>query len=149
MCRYHKRSSPKSGQRGGPVPRGNLYIQSRACLVALCWSFSSKRLLAKVKNSITKSHPRSAPLTGRHTTLASSRKPYLIGSTRSRTNGTTMDGNTPPNLLRGVADVASMKQKTLVYRQVFVSIGGWTFSDPGTPTQPLFSEIARILPITL
>jgi chitinase len=54
---------------------------------------------------------------------------------------TTMDGNTPANLFRDVADVASMKSGNSGL-QVFVSIGGWTFSDPGTPTQPLFGEIA-------
>ena len=54
---------------------------------------------------------------------------------------TTMDGNTPANLFRDVVDVASMKSGNSGF-QVFVSIGDWTFSDPGTPTQPLFGEIA-------
>jgi chitinase len=54
---------------------------------------------------------------------------------------TTMDNNTPANLFRDVADVASMKSGNSGLK-VFVSIGGWTFSDPGTPTQPLFGEIA-------
>ncbi|KAL1614362.1 hypothetical protein SLS54_009789 [Diplodia seriata] len=54
---------------------------------------------------------------------------------------TTMDSETPANLFQGVADVASFKSGNEDL-EVFVAIGGWTFSDNDTVTQPLFGEIA-------
>lgn len=54
---------------------------------------------------------------------------------------TTMDSQTPADLFQGVADVASFKSGNEDL-EVFVAIGGWTFSDNDTVTQPLFGEIA-------
>ncbi|KAI1774392.1 hypothetical protein F4818DRAFT_442540 [Hypoxylon cercidicola] len=49
-----------------------------------------------------------------------------------------MDGQTPESLFREVPNLKSIKPDL----KVFVSIGGWTFSDNNTVTQPLFGEIA-------
>ena len=54
---------------------------------------------------------------------------------------TTMDAATPANLFQTFADVRTFKSGNSDLK-VFVSIGGWTFSDDGTKTQPLFGEIA-------
>ncbi|GKZ21587.1 hypothetical protein AbraCBS73388_007488 [Aspergillus brasiliensis] len=50
----------------------------------------------------------------------------------------TMDESTPATLFQDTTNVKSIKQDI----KVFVSIGGWTFSDNDTSTQPLFGEIA-------
>ncbi|KAJ5426042.1 hypothetical protein N7465_001112 [Penicillium sp. CMV-2018d] len=50
----------------------------------------------------------------------------------------TMDSATPASLFKDTTNVKSIKEDISVY----VSIGGWTFSDDGTDTQPLFGEIA-------
>lgn len=54
---------------------------------------------------------------------------------------TPMDGATPASLFTQTADVRSLKSG-LSDLKVYISLGGWTFSDNGTDTQPLFSEIA-------
>jgi chitinase len=48
----------------------------------------------------------------------------------------------PYSLFKDVADVRSLKSGNADL-QIFVAIGGWTFSDNFTATQPLFGEIAR------
>ncbi|KAI7261488.1 glycoside hydrolase family 18 protein, partial [Hortaea werneckii] len=50
----------------------------------------------------------------------------------------TMDAQTPSSLFKDTANLKSIKPSL----EVFVSVGGWTFSDDGTPTQPVFSDIA-------
>ena len=50
----------------------------------------------------------------------------------------TMDGQTPESLFQSVTDVKQYKG-TL---NVWISVGGWTFSDNGTATQPVFGNIA-------
>ena len=52
-----------------------------------------------------------------------------------------MDDLTPASLFTQTADLRSSKSG-LSDLQVFISIGGWTFSDNDTATQPTFSEIA-------
>ena len=54
---------------------------------------------------------------------------------------TTMDSQTPAELFKEVADVRSTKSGNGDL-EVYVAIGGWTFSDNDTITQPLFGEIA-------
>lgn len=54
---------------------------------------------------------------------------------------TTMDAETPAQLFQDTADVKTLKSGNEDL-QVFVSIGGWTFSDNDTVTQGLFGEIA-------
>ena len=54
---------------------------------------------------------------------------------------TTMDTQTPESLFMETADVRTLKSGNLDL-QVFISIGGWTFSDNNTKTQPVFGEIA-------
>ncbi|KAB8227369.1 uncharacterized protein BDW43DRAFT_323913 [Aspergillus alliaceus] len=49
-----------------------------------------------------------------------------------------MDSSTPASLFQDTTNIKSIKQDI----SVFVSIGGWTFSDNGTATQPLLGEIA-------
>ncbi|KAI5861929.1 hypothetical protein GGS23DRAFT_605878 [Durotheca rogersii] len=49
-----------------------------------------------------------------------------------------MDAQTPASLFLEVPKLKQIKPGL----KVFVSIGGWTFSDNGTVTQPLFGEIA-------
>ncbi|KAG2418851.1 hypothetical protein HFD88_001953 [Aspergillus terreus] len=49
-----------------------------------------------------------------------------------------MDSETPASLFKETTNIKSIKQDLSVY----VSIGGWTFSDNNTATQPLFGEIA-------
>ena len=48
----------------------------------------------------------------------------------------TMDGSTPASLFQDTANLKSVKQDL----KVFVSVGGWTFSDNGTNTQPLYGK---------
>lgn len=51
---------------------------------------------------------------------------------------TTMDSTTPEDLFQLTVDAKEYNSAL----SVFVSVGGWTFSDNDTVTQPLFSEIA-------
>ncbi|KAL6229061.1 hypothetical protein BDW75DRAFT_246074 [Aspergillus navahoensis] len=50
----------------------------------------------------------------------------------------TMDRETPASLFKDTANVKSIKEDISIY----ISVGGWTFSDNGTATQPLYGEIA-------
>jgi len=50
----------------------------------------------------------------------------------------TMDPETPASSFQDVTDLKQYKSDL----QVFVSVGGWTFSDNGTATQPVFGDIA-------
>ncbi|EJP61449.1 symbiotic chitinase [Beauveria bassiana ARSEF 2860] len=52
---------------------------------------------------------------------------------------TTMDAATPARIFQDVADL----KKTSPSLKIFLSLGGWTFSDNGTSTQPVFGNIAR------
>lgn len=52
-----------------------------------------------------------------------------------------MDSLTPQTLFAQTTDIKNMKSRSSDL-EVFVSIGGWTFSDNGTATQPLFPAIA-------
>lgn len=54
---------------------------------------------------------------------------------------TPMDSLTPATLFAQTADVRSLKSGNSQL-EVFVSIGGWTFSDNDTATQPVLGEIA-------
>ncbi|RDW84130.1 uncharacterized protein DSM5745_04456 [Aspergillus mulundensis] len=54
---------------------------------------------------------------------------------------TTMDDATPAELFTQTADVRSLKSGNGDL-EVFISLGGWTFSDNNTATQPVFSDIA-------
>lgn len=47
-----------------------------------------------------------------------------------------MDGSTPASLFQDTANLKSIKQDL----KIFVSVGGWTFSDNGTDTQPLYGK---------
>jgi len=51
---------------------------------------------------------------------------------------TTMDDETPEELWKLTVDTKKYNPMLKVY----VAVGGWTFSDNGTVTQPLFSEIS-------
>ena len=53
-----------------------------------------------------------------------------------------MDPETPESLFMETADVRTLKSGNLDL-QVFASIGGWTFSDNNTKTQPVFGNIAK------
>lgn len=50
-----------------------------------------------------------------------------------------MDKQTPESLFQGVTDLKKYKSRL----SVWVSVGGRTFSDNGTATQPVFGNIAR------
>ncbi|KAJ5958936.1 CAZyme family GH18, partial [Penicillium vulpinum] len=50
----------------------------------------------------------------------------------------TMDSDTPPSLFSDTTNLKSIKEDI----KVFVSVGGWTFSDNDTATQPVFGDIA-------
>jgi chitinase len=52
-----------------------------------------------------------------------------------------MDANTPEALFARTTDIKNTKSRNGDL-EVFVSLGGWTFSDNDTLTQPLFSTIA-------
>ncbi|KAL4739533.1 hypothetical protein BDV11DRAFT_169948 [Aspergillus similis] len=53
-----------------------------------------------------------------------------------------MDGLTPASLFTQTADVRTFKTG-LSDLEGFVSLGGWTFSDNNTATQPTFGDISR------
>lgn len=53
-----------------------------------------------------------------------------------------MDSKTPESLFQDATAIKSMKSGTSEPLEVYVSIGGWTFSDNGTATQSVFSDIA-------
>lgn len=50
-----------------------------------------------------------------------------------------MDSQTPEHLFQEVADLKKYNSRL----EVWISVGGWTFSDNGTSTQPVFGNIAR------
>ncbi|KAH8689785.1 hypothetical protein GQ44DRAFT_744815 [Phaeosphaeriaceae sp. PMI808] len=52
---------------------------------------------------------------------------------------TTMDAQTPVSTFQDVVSLKDLKPDL----KIFVSIGGWTFSDNDTVTQPVFGNIAR------
>ncbi|KAJ5487608.1 hypothetical protein N7530_001908 [Penicillium desertorum] len=52
-----------------------------------------------------------------------------------------MDSLTPSSLFTQTADVRNFKSE-LSDLQVYISLGGWTFSDNGTDTQPTFGKVA-------
>ena len=52
---------------------------------------------------------------------------------------TPMDGSIPPSLFLETTQLKERKPGL----QVWASLGGWTFSDNGTVTQPLLGAIAR------
>ena len=52
---------------------------------------------------------------------------------------TTMDAQTPTSTFQDAVSLKSLKPDL----KVFVSIGGWTFSDNKTATQPVYGNIAR------
>ncbi len=54
---------------------------------------------------------------------------------------TTMDSKTPEDLFTQTADIRALKSNSASL-EVFISIGGWTFSDNGTSTQSVFPDIA-------
>jgi chitinase len=51
----------------------------------------------------------------------------------------TMDSATPAELFQTTADVSTSKTGNADL-EVFISVGGWTFSDNNTETQPLFGR---------
>ena len=51
---------------------------------------------------------------------------------------TTMDSNMPTSIFTQVTDLKANSSSL----KIFVSVGGWSFSDNDTDTQPLFGEIA-------
>lgn len=50
-----------------------------------------------------------------------------------------MDSQTPESLFQEVTDLKKYNCRL----ELWISVGGWTFSDNGTATQPLFGNIAR------
>jgi chitinase len=52
---------------------------------------------------------------------------------------TTMDAQTPVSTFQDAVSLKDLKPDL----KIFVSIGGWTFSDNDTVTQPVFGNIAR------
>ncbi|KAG6187804.1 hypothetical protein E4U27_007671 [Claviceps purpurea] len=52
---------------------------------------------------------------------------------------TAMDVSTPIPLVDDISDLKATNSRL----EIFVSIGGWTFSDNDTYTQPVFGNIAR------
>jgi hypothetical protein len=53
----------------------------------------------------------------------------------------TMESDMPTSLFVEAADIKTLKSGTEDV-EIFVSIGGWSFSDNFTATQPVFSDIA-------
>jgi chitinase len=49
-----------------------------------------------------------------------------------------MDPQTPMQLFQTAADAKSYNNALKIY----TSVGGWTFSDNGTATQPVFPDVA-------
>jgi chitinase len=49
-----------------------------------------------------------------------------------------MDSDTPSSLFTDATNLKSIKEDL----EVFVSVGGWSFSDNDTTTQPIYSDIA-------
>lgn len=57
---------------------------------------------------------------------------------------TTMDSGTPESLFQEITAIKSMKSGLAGSPvEVWVAIGGWTFSNNNTDTQPVFGDIAR------
>jgi hypothetical protein len=56
---------------------------------------------------------------------------------------TTMDSKTPEDLFQEVTAIKSMKSGLGDPVEVWVAIGGWTFSNNDTDTQPLLGKIAK------
>ncbi|EFQ98549.1 chitotriosidase-1 [Nannizzia gypsea CBS 118893] len=54
---------------------------------------------------------------------------------------TAMDSSTPASLFSQVTDIKNMKSRSSTL-EVYISLGGWTFSDNGTSTQSVFPSIA-------
>lgn len=55
-----------------------------------------------------------------------------------------MDSETPETLFQQTAGLKSMKSGiTGSALEVWISVGGWTFSDNGTDTQAVFGEISK------
>lgn len=52
-----------------------------------------------------------------------------------------MDAATPVSLFDDIASLKDIKPSL----QIYISVGGWTFSDNNTATQPVFGNIARSL----
>jgi len=52
-----------------------------------------------------------------------------------------MDTTLSESLFQATTDIKSFKSRNADLK-VFVSIGGWSFSDNGTVTQPLFGQIS-------
>ena len=52
-----------------------------------------------------------------------------------------MDSSTPEDLFTQTTDIRNMKSGNGAL-EIFVSVGGWTFSDNGTSTQGVFPSIA-------
>ncbi|KAJ4003710.1 hypothetical protein NW766_012161 [Fusarium irregulare] len=56
---------------------------------------------------------------------------------------TTMDSQTPESLFKTITSIKSMKSGLGDPVEVWVAIGGWTFSNNHTDTQPVFTEISK------
>lgn len=54
-----------------------------------------------------------------------------------------MDSQTPESLFQEIASIKSLDSTRDDPLEVWIAIGGWTFSNNNTDTQPLFGEIAR------
>lgn len=58
-------------------------------------------------------------------------------------NITTMDAMTSEDLFQQTTAIKSMKSGLDTSLEVWISIGGWTFSNNNTNTQAVFGDIAR------
>ncbi|KAH7173118.1 glycosyl hydrolases family 18-domain-containing protein [Fusarium flagelliforme] len=56
---------------------------------------------------------------------------------------TTMDSQTPESLFSTITSIKSMKSGLGDPVEVWVAIGGWTFSNNHTDTQPVFTDISK------
>lgn len=54
-----------------------------------------------------------------------------------------MDSETPTDLFQQTTALKSMKSGLGQSLEVWISIGGWTFSNNGTDTQAVFGDIAN------